>query len=377
MVKHLDLSKIAQTPPFRSLVFSTDPNSLELPLNGVDEALQTFIEQEDIFEKVISQTKFPSAVPDPDNFVGNELGRPNTQARPYRIVVRTDVGDSGFGVLVYVVDRDGHIIAQDGRFVDSKYDFAKHRTDEQKVRGKMKEGVGLGPIAQEEAFYVIPALQENRKPLSDAAREFYLNPEENDPLSDATSDVVLGLAAQDGVNAVFLPTDFGETWSYIATRGAKTDYDLFQQVLHRIDDTIMSEDDQWLIGKPADPINAAATRFPREPYDELMKSIERDHCITIEDAGTFELNTNPGANRVFLNYYIPSVFLTQYTWIDFPNATALSLLGTLNDSEWKTAKTDKLRIPGGQFTSDQITQIAAWLTNDLQGLATMKELRTI
>lgn len=347
----LNPAQLAAIPEWTNRVFATDPSPLEQPIEGVQEPIDEFSKS----QALLMDSKSNKST---DIGIGWAIGRPGVP--PFKVLASVFHAEANsYGANVMVADSTGTVVANRYVRLGKEFDFIAHRKNEQKVRlAHRSEGVTLGPIAAELVNYIVPDKTKNE--LTPAARTALTNCTETDPLSIASSDILLGFAQQDNVNAVCLPTDYGETWSYIASRGGYCTLDLYQKVLARSDDMVADEQDGWLIARPVDPLDAASTRMPRPALEKFLKAAAPIGHAGIDEIAGLICSIPDGAKMILANYGLQC--LTDQQQI-LPFHRQYAVYGFLDDQQRSAAKQGKLRLPRTQWSTDLTAAISSWLVN--------------
>jgi hypothetical protein len=245
-------------------------------------------------------------------------------------------------------------------------EFRKRRGEEQRLRNQIKSGVRLGRNAEEIVPFILAqgSLPSTLKPISNDTRELVLNPTKHDPLAFATSDIVLGLAEQASLNIVYLPTDNGEAWAYIASRGGSVDLELFEKVLARSNEMELTIDDKWFIGRPDDPLEACRTRLPRPEFEKFVNTIAEEGFVRLEPLSELALTIGVQANPIFCNYAASYLCRSRLNMLNYTQAWfPYAFYGSVAKEQQEQIAAGSLRLIPAQLSQEQVQMIERWLMN--------------
>jgi hypothetical protein len=221
----------------------------------------------------------------------------------------------------------------------------------------------LGPLALD----ILPNINniENFRRVGPETKAVVLAPTRTDPLAIATSDVVLGLAEAEHVNAAVLPPDDCEDWCYRVGRSGKVSLAALAQEAAYSKELELAEEKGWLVGAPTDPLETTWERLSRPALEELLNAIESTRTVPIDALARFEMQAGPDSNKVLAS--TSTMALHNWTFYDLlPNGDlgaepCLALLGTLNDDQRQRAAQGTLKVDPTQLSKEQVAYLHDWL----------------
>ena len=358
VVKKLDATALVDVPTGTRIVYSTDPTTLQLPLPDSLQEIGNFLQAQTLLRSaVIASTLSESQKRD---FISQ---LPASDAATTLLTIYVNL-DSSYDAELAFFDANGQQIARFKTQFGQRFLFSEHKRQEDALRNKIENGVQLGPVAKAIWPFLSPKLLATAKPIPNDIATILQSPTKNDPLSFATTDLAFGLADAEKLNVVYAPTDYGESWAQIATSGGATNFDLFKAVLDRARETVVSKEDGWLIGKPADPLDATASRLSRSSLEEFERACLDNGYPDDFVIGNLELQGTPYTNHVLATYALSTFFKTDiFAWTAVDDWEARAFLATLDDSQTQIAASNVLKIDSKDLSSDQADRLTAWACN--------------
>ena len=361
MLAKFNPKDLVLTRPGEQVVFASDPTPFQKPLPDIDKELAELAAGENVVADAVELSSLPAARKQ------QELKKHPHLDPPFAKVTVTL-----FDVFAYLslYDTSGNKLG--GFFANIGHDFydpAAHRSQEQKIRNKLQTGVTLGPNAEEIVPFVVNPDRTAFRPLGEVTRQMLLSPTLVDPLAIATSDLALGFGQQMGLNVVYLPTDYGEVWAYVATRGGKTNLELLQDVLDRRRDTQLTADDGCLVGRPVDPIEALQKRIPRPAFERLLNSAAEAGYTSVDDLANFALSVGPEVDVAPTVITMEALGEQPFKWDGISDWAANAFYGTLDETQKKLAAEGTLRLDKTTLTGQQLDLLQTWLLNQRGDLA--------
>lgn len=357
IVKKIDPSEIVDVPDGTRLVWSNKPNANQKQLPEVDDLVSAFIDSQNLLDNAIPR----SSLPDSTKKMLEQHFSP-ASGNPSLIIFSIDYGmSSNHSASLNLYDDSGDLIAGYAANISGGFDFTSHRKKEQAVRQKAEQGIRLGPQAEEIVPYILSPTIRPSRPLSDEVQNLLATPTTADPLSIATSDLVLGFADQDNVNVAYIPTDLGESWAYIASRGGLADLPLFEQVLQRANETQVTEDDAWMIGKPTDPIAATQERISRPALETFVKQMLDKKYVDTYDIADLAQSGTMITQPVLATYDVQVLVGTNtQLWGWRSDWDIKAFLATLNGDQRNAAAQGTLTLDPSQLGRDQTDLLLDW-----------------
>lgn len=263
----VDPAQLAAIPPFGCEVFSTNPTAIQhgMPPKALD-AIALF--RSELALMNAAQAKV------------NDYPERGSVFSPFPVEPKKDWDGKGFVTLkvgrdqfssdisatMTVFDGGGKVLA---RLASSPRSSIRVET----VALPKDAPISLSP----ESSLVHGALVEGsqyrhdsgRKPLDKSALPFLLDPVHHDPLSFATTDVLIEAADANGANLVAQPDDFVHFAEFMVKEG-KTTCGAFCTALSR--NTAFDIKDGWLTVTPVDRFETRLRRLDRSVMAEYMKS---------------------------------------------------------------------------------------------------------
>lgn len=355
-LEHADLAQIAELSSGQ-IAFASSPGILQTELPGMDGLLEEF---------TISQ-----------NLLTSELYKiADTQEGEVRESIRSmllPISSHPLQCIVKVQVRDAGKYSVDGRVYSERGMWSggyaiiggwKAKSDldgAEFVNRHVAAGLDISPKTRDLLEFANRDSYLSKydgKPFGTDIREEIMSPAKVDPLSFATTDLVLGISSMDDVNAVFLPTDHCEVY-----RSKQGGFDTKGMLENWYADMSVQESGGWLVGMPLDPLEASKQRLPRAALDDYLKALSRRGFLALEDTAAFALALTPD-NK-------PDLALRALQCCGFSGrdlvvgggeslAGSYSLLGMLTPGQWETASKGTLNVEFGALDPEQSTRLIAF-----------------
>lgn len=339
----LDPEELAAIRPGQRVVYSTDPNPLERPLRGLEDAIQRFTEQEEILSDEIDRF---GADPKVQKQLENTLGA-RLKASKAPVVTLEVMCDqrTGFNIRVTVLD-DEDLIA--GSFTG----FGEIWPKMEPRPAPTGPEVTPGPIGQELKELMRPDGPKFGKPLRSGLRQALLSPASTDPLAWMASDLFLGLSEKHGVNAVILPTERSEVGAWQAFADGKTTLNTAQYIVRDMELTLAGG---WLVGRPVDPLEAQQTRLPRVALENYVKSVASSGFVAVADGARLEAQAGPYTDHALVSRPSLILSLPRYPWRTPDDLRCLALIDSFGE--------ESRRIDAASLTREQTAGLMDWALN--------------
>jgi len=223
-------------------------------------------------------------------------------------------------------------------FAEKQKEFVALRQDAQ------KDGITLDPIVMEIAPATIFRPAGELRPISQNAMDFLLHPTQFDPLSRATSEIILESARRQHCNAICLAMDDAEFFAMNSARIGKTNLATFKTMAETKCQMTISYEKGWIVAKPMDPEDAYLSRMPREALENFIQPSIKQGYVSIEDAAellaTIPETTDFRIARRYVSYSILQHYLSAMG--DEPDL--LRFFGLLSDQQKQMAKQGELKL---------------------------------
>lgn len=353
----LDAREIANLGNNELAVYTDDPQPPQRPLPNLSAELEEYQSSQSFMVKALERLKAADSTKD---YPGLMPGW--TDKRVGRMLLSVLGSDLGiYSAELTLFDEEGQQLESISSTFGRKYDWLQQRAAELGLRKKMDEPIVLGSLVKDVTDPILPGYVKG-SPIRSEAQALILNPTETDPLALATSEVLLGFAERDQVNLAAYPTDYCEAWSRIAGRTGRLTWDLFEKVLGRGEDMQFEEDEQWLTGKPTDPIAASETRLSREALGPYLQAAAEDDRVSIASEAAFDAAIDPEMNTILAQYGLLDLIGVQSEWATSTAArSALRFYGSLTDIQATVAKHGHLELGLRELNGTQMTALLEWL----------------
>lgn len=377
LLKNIGAERIAGLPRWGRFVFAPEPNAAQMELPGVtDELLERYVaDQNTLSDTVISQAKkvYGDRLP-----YGLTESYPHIKALPLqiRVVIGPVPGSAITSVTLSVVDSTGNQVGSSSRALGDVDDPAEFHSQILAANATpAKEGIEVSPLVKE---LVSRVRQRNGGPASTAeltqsAREFVLTPTEHDPLSLATSEVVLKMAEQAGKNVAFLPTDLAENPALDACSSGRIVPKAWELGLQWENDMVTGDEGGWEIGRPLSVLDAARNRCPRSSLQTYIRRIAEKGYAAIEDSAEMALALPLGVDPPIIGTY-KFMLLGSAAPADYYSPEAvLRLFGSLTDDQREKAAKGGLKLAFLQLSPEQRDTVARAVYTSWQPLEATPE----
>jgi hypothetical protein len=354
----LDPAELATIADGGRIVYSTSPNSLQRPLAGVDEgALQELASGMKLMQSAVAKLK-------PEFKNGQDYGISSNStiftAKPAKFIA---VADRTFGILQVnftLSDEKGNPLIQDYESVGEKWDatFNAREKGLELDKKNATEGYELGAVAKELAARIGHSGAELR-PLSAAARNTLLSPATIEPLSVATSDLLLKGAERAGINLIALAPDSVDAAAIVSARTGKTSLERFQQSL-RGSGASLEIQDGWIVVKPDDPMAAAEGRVSRPLLEEFLKQVYADQFVSIDSAADLRVACPLGSGFDLAANEVGMLLDNNGTSSLYPqSANSLRFYGSLSAQQRDAARNGGLSLTFESLSTEQKQMISS------------------
>jgi len=364
MLTRIDPKELIYDGTHDSIEYSNEPTSLQNKLPDCDDLIAQLVETENLISTAVQKAV---KTDDERKLYGSVYQTISAPVRTAVLRVDAYAGGPGGARLAFYDANGVRQMIFTANFGKTSYEFQTHRAAEQKIREKIRSGAALGPVAEDIVPHILAYADNSLRPVSQSTRDILTSPLVNEPLSIATCDIAFGLAGDR--NIVYLPTEYGESWAYISSRGSKVTYDLFQAILDRGHETEVTEDDGWLIGRPVDPIAASEERVPRESLDTFAKQISQLGATGIDAKSDLALATSPATNITLARYDAQTLCMGDPAmWNGAEDWALYALYGSLDSSQRRSASQDTLRLKSSDLSKEQWDLLQRWLLLQVNGL---------
>jgi len=347
----MDPRELASIPIGHRAVFSTKPNAVQ---QGLPEGTTALFKQFDndfaLFNESLQKVV-------PANERGLMAGFSMVSKKPVaRVIISNQPfpGDETLSLEIRLVDENGDEIVEGSQnlgttiedWVGGQYDYAKLRQEAQKT------GFELGPIAKEIAPHTGPA-SNNLRVLPKEVVDILLDPVRHDPLSIATSDLLIGAADLEKENLIALPSDNCEYYALNSSRMGKTSLAAFRAVAERQANVSIESGDGWLVVKPHDPVATALERIPRAALQTFLTDVVTQGYISLDSAanllasGSMELRDDLATREA--GYLHPGA--ESHALGGMPGM--VRFFGALSDQQRDGASRGTLKLHMSDFDNDQ------------------------
>lgn len=363
ILQRMDPVTLADLPTNTRVVFSTSPNSMQLPLPEIDPAL---IEQYKVSQLALS--KALKVLTDEQRQTLYDLaGNFDAPAgSPAKIIAYTMPyqGPRILSLDFQVIDEKGNLMGEDMEALGTPFNAQMDARQKQALlrAEAVKDGFELGPVAKELADRT--GSSTGQRPLVKFAVDALLVPTQQDPLSFATCDTILTSAARLNSNAIFLCDDRTESFALSAGRAGKTSLEAFQGVLSTSSGEQVNVDNGWIEGRPMDPLQIAESRIPRQPLEDLIRQSYEKTYVTIDQIADFWYRLPKVADAWYGIPQIGWLIENQAAYPLYAQADTARIYGSLSPVQRDTAATKAgLVLAAGQMTSDQSELLKAFTFN--------------
>jgi hypothetical protein len=361
----MDPAELAAIPVGTRVVFSTSPNPMQRLLPSLpDEVLQRFNR-----ERGLISASLQKQVPQQERGYVTELMGPSSAPISRIVVASIPIPqDETLHLNFHYLDADGAQISEDSLdLVHTITEYSNSQESYIKLRQQaLKDGFPLSPIAME----IAPRTsgQADLRPLSKEAEDILLHPTERDPLSIATSDIVLTAAETLGENAICLATDGTEYFALNAGRLGKTSLAAFEAVAASRCGMSFDEENSWLVGKPNDPLDAESGRVPRTLLEKFVQDSVARGYVSLDIAVDLCAAAPPECDfqlaEEWSRFLLPDRGL-QTLGTD-PNM--LRLFGSLSPIQRDGAKKGKITLHMADLDAAQREVASRWFYNGFNAL---------
>jgi len=354
VLQRMDPAEIATVQPNHRMVFSNTPTSLQLPLPDIEDLIDSFEGEQPTMNDSITKANVPEEA---RGYV--TLLQGNTSVPVSKVVVSITGFHGIFGTDIWMLGNAGELIARGTCNLTSRDLYLTLLAKQQDAIKDVKNAVALGPIASD----ILPAINSQeyfhwpKQPTKDA----FLNPTVVEPLSIATSDIVLGLADKMDVDVAFLAPDSSELCAYTSARSGKVTFDAFKTAEAIAHQMTIESDDKWVIGKPIDPIETRSLRLSRPALEKFLKSIDAKRKVNLEDQCAFAYDATPNVDFTLAHLAVRGLFNG-----DFPDRTydvnlaSFALVGSITPQQASNMVDGVLNIPVSELSDEQKQLLLEW-----------------
>ena len=352
-LQSLDPREVAQLRVGQLAVFSSKPGPLERPLANGDKISSDFVERQamvsDSYDNLLNSETVP---------MQTEKGKLKMKGAPTRVVLTLDV----YGPQTFIprIEIEGcNARATYITFPEIGIPTPPPN-DVLPFVPKRKPGPGLDfrPITAEIASHIPDIWNmdslDGLNTLSKDLQEAILHPTTHEPLSFATSDLVLGYADANHLDVAFCPTDACEEIAYQTRRDGPISEDLFRKEMYK-DQEEMNEEEGCLIGCPRDPIQAREDRMPRDVLESYLQEIASQQFRSVENVSDFERKLPTYSDRSLAEIGMYCLIGQSYPWpIYRAFRSAAAFYGTLSEDQQKKVDAGKLTLAVSDLNQDQV-----------------------
>ena len=361
--------QLSRFGPYDHVFFSSEPNAAQAPVHISAEDLERFSSTHQLLLQ-----EFKRLFPQPDyGTVPSGLGADLLpgDAEPGKIIVSFDWTHSmplGRDMRITIIGKDGKPLGNYAGPFDADYSRRLDNESEQSLlRAEQdNEQFTLSPVAREIERRVNIENQETLRALPETIIDQLLSPSNYEPLSFATSDIILKSAELHHVNAVCLAPDDAEAIAYQSARGGKTSWESFCAAMRPLAEMSLSIKDGWLVGKPFDPEFAQACRVPRPLLEKILRRAFEAKHLSIDDVVEMRVGLPRDAD-LSLEWTLGCALIGgNGCWSLFDDVDILRLLSTLSDAQRSAIKKNGLRTAVSGLLPEQqaIVEQFVFSTND-------------
>lgn len=219
--------------------------------------------------------------------------------------------------------------------------------------GREDPVVALSPHSQEFLRMLkVTFMRGEGEPLSEKSLELLLHPDEIDPLSFGTNEVLRLYGETEKVNVVAAIPDsaLGVLW-FNAQESSLKLYQGLNAIL-RSGTVDLKEGAGWAVFTHGDPYETPASFTPRGPMTAFMKSLVAKGRLDLRDYARFAFQSGRVARTGLSEYYMAFFDRSALGALDRTDWNGLSLYGSFNETLQKGLDEGK-RIPIGPMTAAQ------------------------
>lgn len=193
--------------------------------------------------------------------------------------------------------------------------------------------------------------------------EILINPDQKDPLSFLVSDILIDYAQQEKLDVVACLTDPAFTWSSFITSEQQPRLNMMIGMLQQATAIEIEKQGGWAIITPANRHEDELNFTPRKPLADMMKSIQKNRSVDMEDYATYAFRTGRISRIGLGETYMAMFDRSVVSAMDNNDWNALRLYGSLSEKE-RTAVSSGGEIPFGRMSPEQRAVIDRMIYND-------------
>jgi len=357
---NMDPKELAAIPPNTRVVFSSSPNSMQRALPPIDPAdVQNFMEQRKIVHDAFQKVKID---PTASSLFG-DIDSALVTTKPMRLICSTRNLGSQLLLQFTMVDDKGAQILYDNEILGVTW---KERFEGRAQRNKIRQQKDGYPLSKE---VLELAARDNMQgnaftPITAELQDKLLNPVEHDPLSYATSDILLNGASQSNSNLIGLPDDSVEDNARyaVSSGGGKTSLVKFRSYLNASESTL-DIGDQWIVLKPLDPVTAAEETANRNSLRDYFNSCVQDGYCSIEASAKFAAENSRNMTSNWPVFGAQCLLNTQSVTLFIQPCDTMRLFGSLTDTQQSTVASKSLTLRLNELGEDQRSMIYDFVFN--------------
>ncbi len=325
----IDLASVVTQESGRRVVFSSQPNRMQLPLGpGATQAIQAFQAEQRIWAEVLGK----AGVSREEDWELNSTAVPGTGPGVRAILSLSSQGlRSSFDARVKVLDADGRTVASYNGSLTSG-DMNEERFEKALGTPTADPPLKLSPDAQALLTFAEARRKGDPAVLDPKLKSRLLWPEKEDPLAFAATDLVSQAGANKRIGVV---ANVSDLLAMIGT--SQMPPNMTPGKLLRIYSFLfdLQEDDDWLVVSSSVPVGEFATRLDREALGRAIRSADRVGRLDLDTVATFTLSNQGMLANQFMQDYVRSVIgQSRSEYWDVPT---LRLYASLRPEQRKVA----------------------------------------
>lgn len=345
----LDPVALGQLEPGKRIVFSSSPNRLQRPLpSAAIRWVTDFLREQETWASATeglfnTQTGFGG-----DGMYFNR--RIASVAKMLVVVERNDYDTGGsFNVRVVLGNAKGKTVGR------SSISLSAESRTPQDMEALMKPDgepykITFSPDSEailDRFMRMEPSQERQQKPLSDALKAKLLQPERFDPLSFATSEVLLQASEQEKRNLVANLPDSALSISYFAGRTKSGPTQLRR--LSRDMGLKIEDAPGWMMIQPSDPM---VGRIDRRALGEFTRTVVARGRSTLEERAAFALGLPDDTPSSWIAFSLVSLVTGQFEMMELGEMPMLRFYALMTPQQ-RAAIAAKQPIPFRMLTPAQ------------------------
>jgi len=363
VVAAMDARELAAIPINTRVVYSSSPNAMQRALPHIDpKDIQEFISEQQIFHEAAQKVH----APENSEMIRFGIDSGPVTAKPTRLLCTTQTAGNELILQFAMYDEKGNQIMTDSEELGEPWKQRLARRAERiKIRAE-NDGYALSPLVIEMSS-ASQHRSKNPKPISDELRKALLDVGHHDPLSFATSDILINGGEHDNLNVIAVADDEVEQLAEYAAAAqtGKTSLQKFSTYFPGTETTIETTDG-WVVVKPIDPVETASGRFPRPALQDYLNSVVTNGYASLEDRAKLAASASRNTPSNWPDIVTP-LLLNSADSSSFVSLDGLRLYGTLSDEQQSAIHSGPLVLRPSDLGDDQKAMIGDIVFNDFFG----------